>query len=215
MIRHTLTALAGTVLLMVAGERLGAQDISVGGRLGAVAGAVFFEDTEANDLMHPWLGLQIGGAAGLRFSSILSMQAELWYVQKGWTETEADGGRRLTYVELPLFIAVTAPWRTAPQLVAGASVSLELACAVTGVPEVGSVGCDDPRVEWHHATTQFGTWAGLGLRRWFGASHLDIQLLVNLNLTNLNREPLPRGYTRLLSGVVSAAYLVPIGGKAR
>jgi hypothetical protein len=215
MMRNRIPTTICITLCTVAVGRLSAQDISLGGRLGAVAGAVWFEDKEANDMMQPMLGLQIGGGAAYRSSSVLSMQAELWYVQKGWTETRSGGGRRLTYVELPLFLTATAPWRTAPQLVAGASVSLELGCSVTGLPEVGSVGCDDPRVEWRHKAAQFGTWVGFGVRRRFAASHLDVQLLGNLNLTNLNREPLPRGYTRLLSVVVSAAYMIPLGGTAR
>jgi hypothetical protein len=34
----------------------------------------------------------------------------------------------------------------------------------------------------------------------------------DLNLTNLNREPLPRGWARLFSGALSVAYLVPLRG---
>lgn len=208
---NALPAAMSLALLSFAAGLLSAQDLTLGGRLGLVGGAVWFEDEEANDMMQPMPGLQIGALAAYRSNSILSVQAELWYVQKGWTETEARGGRRLSYVELPLFLTVTAPWTTAPQLVAGVSGSLEVGCSVTGVPEVGSVGCDDPRVEWHRTQAQFGTWFGLGVRRRFGASHLDVQLLGNYNTTNVNREPLPRGYTRLFSVTVSAAYAVPLG----
>ncbi|NIM48960.1 MAG: hypothetical protein GTO22_06840, partial [Gemmatimonadales bacterium] len=83
------------------------------------------------------------------------------------------------------------------------------------VPDVGSVGCDDPRVEWQHEKVQFGTWVGLGLRQRLGASQLHIQLLGNLHLTNVNREALPRGYTRPFCVALSAAYVIPIGGGAR
>ena len=212
MSRNRVSAAIVVVLLAVGAGRLCAQDVSIGGRLGLVGGAVWFEDEEANDIIKPMLGLQIGGVAAYRPQSVVSLQAELWYVQKGWAETRAGGGRRLTYVELPLLLTVTAPWKTAPQLIAGASASLELACSVTGVPEVGSVSCDDPRVEWHHTKAHFATWLGLGVRRWFGSSHLDVQLLGNLNLTDVNSEPLPRGYSRLVSFVASAAYMVALGG---
>lgn len=213
MIRTRLRAMVLAVSLTVVVGRLCAQDVAVGGRLGLVGGAVWFEDEESNDLMQPMPGLQIGGVAAYRSRSIVSLQAELWYVQKGWTETRAGGGRRLAYVELPLLLTVTAPWRTAPQLVAGASGSFELGCSVTGVPEVGSVSCDDPRVEWHRRKAQVATWLGFGVRRRFGRSHLDVQLLGNLNLTSVNREPLPRGFTRLFAFAVSAAYVVPLGGR--
>lgn len=202
-------------LFTVAVGHLPAQDVSVGGRVGLVGGAVLFEDPEAADQVKPKAGFQIGGAVAYGSRSILSVQAELWYVQKGWTETQAGGGRRLSYMELPLLLTVTAPWKTAPQLLAGVSASLELACSVTGVPEVGSVSCDDPQVEWHHSKAQFASWFGVGVRRRFGSSHLDVQLLGSLNLTNLNREPLPLGYSRLVSVAVSAAYMIDLGGAAR
>jgi hypothetical protein len=188
------------------------QSLYVGGRLGLVGGGVWFEDKEANDMKQPMPGLQVGGVAAYQASSILSLQAELWYVQKGWTETRAGGGRRLAYLELPLLMMVTAPWKTAPHLLAGASVSLELTCSVTGV-DVGSVSCDDTRVDWRRAKSQLGTWFGLGLGRRLGRGKLDFQLLGNLGLTNMNRETLPRGYTRLISVAASAVYLIPLGGR--
>ena len=201
--------------LTVAAGRLGAQDFSVGGRLGVVGGGVWFEDDDANDFGPPMPGLQIGGVAAYQMGAVLSLQAELWYVQKGWSETLGGGGRRLSYLELPLLVTATAPWTTAPQLLAGASVGVELACSVTGVPNEGSVPCDDERVEWLHRSPQFATWFGLGVRRRLGASQLHVQLLGNYHLTNLNREPLPRGYARLFSLAVSVAYVVPIGGAER
>jgi len=215
MTREGLIAPVSVVLLTVVVGPLHAQDISVGGRLGVVGGEVLFENKESNDLQQPLPGLQIGVVAAYRPQSVLGLQAELWYVRKGWIETRAGGGRRLSYVELPLFLTLTGPWTTAPQLLAGASGSLELGCSVTGVPNVGSVSCDDPRVEWHHRKAQFATWAGAGVRRRVGAGHLDLQLLVSLNVTNLNREPLPPGYTRLLSLAASAVYVVPLGRTVR
>jgi len=211
MSRNRLSAPIVAVLLAVGAGRLSAQDVSIGGRLGLVGGAVWFEDEEANDIIKPMLGLQIGGVAAYRPQSVVSLQAELWYVQKGWAETRAGGGRRLTYLELPLLLTVTAPWKTAPQLIAGASASLELGCSVTGVPDVGSVSCDHPRVEWHHRKAQVATWLGIGVRRQLGRGHLAAQLLGSLNLTNVSRERLPRGFSRLLSLAVSAAYVVPLG----
>lgn len=214
LIRPMLTSTICSAMLTCAGERVYAQDISIGGRLGLVGGFVWFEDEEANDMNRPRAGFQIGGVVTYPSHSVLSVQGELWYVQKGWTETQGGGGRRLTYAELPLLLTVTAPWKTAPQLLAGASASLELGCSVTGVRGVGSVSCDDPQVEWHHSKTQFAALLGLGVRRRLRSSRLAVQLLANLNLTDLNNEPLPRGYVRLLSITVSATYVVDLGGRS-
>ncbi len=212
MIARVMSLAFCVLLLTVTAGRVSAQDVSIGGRLGVVGGAVSFEENEFGDFDYPITGLQIGGVAAYRMGSVLSLQAELWFVQKGWIETLSGGGRRLSYLEVPLLVVVTAPWKTAPQLLAGASVGVELACSVTGVPHVGCVSCSDDRVKWLHRKLQFATWFGFGVRRRFGASQLQVQLLFNYNLTNLNREPLPRGWARLFSGALSVAYLVPLGG---
>lgn len=212
MIPRAISTAFCVAFLTIAAGRVGAQDFSIGGRLGLVGGAVSFENNEFGDFDYPITGLQIGGVTAYHMGSVFSLQAELWFVQKGWIETLGSGGRRLSYLEVPLIVTVTAPWKTAPQLLAGASVGIELACSVTGMPHVGCVSCSDTRVEWLHRKLQFATWCGIGVRQQFGASQLQVQFLFNYNLTNLNREPLPRGYTRLFCGAVSVAYLVPIGG---
>lgn len=205
------TACCVAFLTLAAGHA-GAQDLSIGGRLGLVGGAVSFEENEFGDFDYPIVGLQIGGVATYSMGPVLSLQAELWFVQKGWTETCDSGGRRLSYLEVPLLLVVTAPWKTAPQLIAGVSAGAELACSVTGMPNVGNVSCSDARAEWLHRKLQLATWFGIGVRRRFSASQLHVQFLFNYNLTNLNREPLPRGYTRLWSVAASVAYVIPIGG---
>jgi hypothetical protein len=126
MITRWMSLALGILLLTVTPERVSAQDLSIGGRLGLVGGEVYFEDKEADDLSSPMPGLQMGGVAAYRLGSVISLQAELWYVQKGWNETLYGGGRRLSYLEMPLLVIVTAPWKTAPQLIAGASVGVEL-----------------------------------------------------------------------------------------
>jgi hypothetical protein len=201
--------LSALLLCAVATE---AQSLSLGGRVGLVAGGVWVEDDESNE-WEPRPGFRVGGAAAYEVSRVLSLQAELAYVQKGWRETSTGGGgRRLTYLEVPLLVALRAPWTTAPELLVGPALSLEVGCAVTGVPDVGSVGCDDSRVAWQRRKTQVGTWFGVGVRRGRGHRRLDVQLLFNLGLTNLNREILPRGYTKLLGISLSVAYMIPLGG---
>ena len=162
-------------------------------------------------MQEPVLGLQLGGVAVFRPRSTLSVQTELWYIQKGWTETPDGGSRRLSYVELPVFLTVSAPWRTAPQLIAGVSGSLELGCSVHGMTGE-SVSCDDDRVAWNRSSAQFGTWLGLGARHRFSRGTLAVHLLGNLNLTSVTNESLPRGYTRLFSLALSASYVIPLGG---
>ena len=95
MIRSRIPTTICIAFFTLGAGRLCAQDISLGGRFGAVSGAVLFEYKEANDMIKPMLGPQIGGVAAYRLSSFLSLQAELWYVQKGWIETRAGGTAHL------------------------------------------------------------------------------------------------------------------------
>ena len=188
------------------------QRLSLGGRVGLGLGLALFEDGESNGHVAFNVGQQLGALAAYDLTSVFSVQLELSYTQKGWSEGQDGGGRKLTFVELPLLFAVDAPWKAVPNLLFGPSVSYEVRCSVSGIPVVGSVGCNDDRVEWHRKKTQFGILFGLGLGRPFGRGNLDFQLLGDLSLTNLNRETLPPGYTKLLVVSVSATYKIPIGG---
>lgn len=213
MIRTGVQACVVAAVLAVAPGPLNGQNLAVGGRLGVVGGSVWFEDVESSSTMQPMPGLKIGGVLTYRPRSVVSLHTELWYVQKGWTEARPGAGRRLSYVELPVLLTVTAPWTTAPQLIAGVAGSLELGCSVVGVPGMGSISCDDPRASWRRRKVHLGTWFGVGVRRRLGANRLDVQLLADVNFTSVNDETLPRGFTRLAAFAVSAVYVVPLGGR--
>ncbi len=204
---------AATALLCLFGSGTAlAQSVSVGGRLGITNSAASFADENSGDRIDDRRGLQIGGIVDYQLNSILSLELEVSYLQKGWAELETGGDRKLTYLELPLLLSINAPWTTSPHLLAGPAVSYELSCSVTGVPQVGSVSCNDPRVEWHREKFQLGLWFGLGLGRWLGTSKLDLQFLGNLSLTDMNQEELPPGYIRLVAVTAGATYKISLGG---
>ncbi len=204
-------AVSSVALLCIPSQVI-AQEFSIGGRIGLATSNAIFEDQHSNDRIDPRLGPLFGGVVAYRLTGAISVQAELLYMQKGWTEFGTGGERKLTYLEVPILLGVGAPWTTSPHLLTGPSISYELGCSITGVPEVGSVGCDDSQVQWHRPKLQFGVWLGLGVGRWFGNNRLDLQLLGDLNVTDMNREELPLGYLRLGSVMVSVAYTTSIGG---
>jgi len=191
-----------TVAALVSG-----QAISVGGRVGFAGAAVAFEDDEA-DRIDVSTGFLVAGVAAYEASRVFTAQIELSYIQKGWAEGQTGGARKLSYVEIPLLFTIGAPWTTSPHLVAGPAVSFEVACAVTGIPQVGSTGCNDRQVAWDRTKTHLGVWFGLGLGRRIGNNRVDLQFMGNLNLTNLNRETLPRGYAKLVTASASVTYKV-------
>ena len=209
--RRPSVATAVLLQMLVFSALADAQSFSLGGRIGAGPGTVWFEDAESRGRTSILVGHQFGALVAYDLSSVFSMQLELSYTQKGWTEGQNDGGRRLTYLELPLLFAVNVPWTTSPHLLLGPTVSYEIGCSVTGVPAVGSVGCDDHRVEWNRNKTQFGIRIGLGIGRPVGRGKLELQLLGDIGLTNVFNETLPRGDTRFVVVMMSAVYKIPIG----
>jgi hypothetical protein len=201
-----------TLLCLLGSGTALAQAVSIGGRLGLSNSAALFADEHSGDRIDDRRGLQVGGIVAHELNSILSLQLELSYVQKGWAEFETGGDRKLTYLELPLLLSISAPWTTSPHLLVGPSVSHELSCSVTGVPQVGSVSCSDPQLGWDREKLLLGLWFGLGLGRRFGTSTLDIQFIGNVSLTDMNREALPPGYIRLVAVTASAVYKISLGG---
>jgi hypothetical protein len=207
------TWLAAVTLLSLFGSDTAlAQAVSIGGRLGISNSAALFADEHSRNRIDDRRGLQVSGIVGHELNSVLSLQLELSYIQKGWAELETGGDRKLTYLELPLLLSINAPWTTSPHLLVGPSVSRELNCSVIGVPQVGSVSCSDPRLGWDREKLLFGLWFGLGLGRWLGTSKLDVQFLGNISLTDIDREELPPGYIRLATVTASATYKISLGG---
>jgi hypothetical protein len=211
---RTAAVLATFFLLLVLGSTgAGAQSVSVGGRAGVgVAGAVF-EDDFSDGRIDGRFAVQFGAMASSHLTRGLSVRAEALYSQKGWTEYNTGGGRRLTYIDLPLLIGIHAPWTVSPHLLFGPALSVEVGCAITGVPDLGSVGCDDSRVEWQRAKVLVAGFGGVGVSAPLSKGTLHLEILMNLSLTDLDREQLPRGYVGTGSAILSVGYAVPLGGR--
>jgi hypothetical protein len=186
--------------------------LAVGGRFGVNNSAALFEDEHSGERIDAQPGPVFSGILAYRPNAILSLQLELTFIQKGWAEPQTGGGRRLSYLEVPLLLSVNAPWTVSPHLLFGPSVSLEVGCSVTGVPDVGTLGCGEPEVAWERSKTQVGLWFGLGVGRRLGRGRLALQLMGNVGLTDLNREALPRGYITLVAATGTVVYQVPLGG---
>ena len=188
------------------------QSFFAGGRLGIGLGTVAFEDDEAAGRAGINVGQRFGGLVGYDLSSVFSVQLELAYTSRGWPEGKSGGGRKLSYIQLPLLFVVRAPWKTSPHLLVGPAVSFEVGCKVSGIPEIGSVGCADSRVQWDRNKTLFGVHVGLGIGRPLRNGKVEFQLAGDISLRNTITERLPRGFNRLFVLMASATYKIPIGG---
>ena len=211
-VRSVIVLLLVGIALMLCPALTASQPFSVGGRLGIGLGTLVFEDDEAANRAGINVGQRLGGLLAYELDSILSVQLELSYARRGWTEGENGDGRRLSYFQLPLLFVVSAPWKTSPQFLIGPAVSYEVGCNVSGIADVGSVGCGDSRVEWDRNKTLWGVHLGLGIGRPFRSGKLAFQLVSDISLKNTISETLPRGYNRLVVLMMSATYKIPIGG---
>ncbi len=200
------------LLLFLSPGHATAQQLSLGGRVGFGAANAVFEDAHSGDRIDPRPTPLLGAMAAYELSSVVSLHAEVLYTHRGWAEFQTGGGRRLSYLQVPLLLGLSAPWRTPPHLLVGPSIGFELGCAVTDVPDVGTLSCDDAAVAWDRAKVQYGIWVGLGLGRWIGSGRLDLQLLGDYSFTDTNREPIPIGYLRFANVMLSASYRTSLGG---
>ncbi len=187
------------------------QSLFIGGRAGVGAGTLLFEDPESAEHAGLHVGPHIGGLVGYGINRFLSVQLEMSYAGRGWTEGENGAGRRLSYIQMPLLLIVSAPWNTSPHLLFGAAVSHEVGCAVHGIDDVGSVSCSDSRVEWQRNKTQVGVHLGLGIGRPFRGGKLEFQIVGDVALRDSITESLPHGYNRLFVLMLSASYKIKVG----
>jgi hypothetical protein len=148
---------------------------------------------------------------GYHINSVLSLQLEMSYASRGWTEGENGAGRRLSYIQMPLVLMVSAPWTTSPHFLFGPALSYEVACDVSGIADVGRVGCDDSGVAWGRNKTQVGMHVGLGVGRPFKGGKLEFQLVGDIGMRNSINETLPHGYNRLVVVILSASYKIQVG----
>jgi hypothetical protein len=187
------------------------QSLFIGGRAGVGAGTLIFEDPESSERAGLHVGPRLGGLVGYEINSVLSVQLEMSYASRGWTEGENGAGRRLSYMQMPLVIMLSAPWKTSPHILLGPALSYEVGCDVHGIAELGRVGCDDSRVEWGRHKTQVGMHVGLGIGRPFRGGKLEFQLVGDIGLRNSINETLPHGYNRLVVVMLSASYKIQVG----
>lgn len=187
------------------------QPLSLGGRVGVGVSTLLFEDPESADRAGLHVGPRLGGLLEYHLNSFLSLQLEMSYASSGWTEGQNGAGRRLSYIQVPLVLVTSLPWKTSPHFLIGPAVSQEVGCSVTGIAEVGSVACSDSRVQWDRNHTQVGLHLGFGAGRPSMGGKLEFQIVGDFGLRNSVTETLPHGYNRLVVVMLSASYKVQVG----
>lgn len=186
------------------------QSLSLGGKVGVGAGTLLFQDPESSDRAGLHVGLRLGGLLAYDLNSFLALQLEMSYASRGWTEGQNGTGRSLSYVQMPLVLMVSAPWKTSPHLLVGPAISYEVGCSVSGIADIGSVSCSDSRVDWVRNKTQVGIHVGLGIGRPLRGGRLEFQMVGDIALRSSINETLPHGYNRLIVLMLSASYKLQV-----
>lgn len=142
--------LAGLLALAVPGIAA-AQSIGIKGGLS-------YGNVSNSDLLAGNLGARTGFAAGVAVSAggLLGLGIEALYTQRGVTSATDTDARALDYLDVPLYLRVTAPTLLpiAPFVYAGPYASFELRC------RSGSLSC----IDTGRAARSFGALVGAGVR---------------------------------------------------
>jgi hypothetical protein len=209
--KTSVLATASILLALLAASEASAQRISLGARAGANRVGAWFEDELANGWAQQRWGFHFGGVSQYELHRVVAVQLEARYTQKGWAEFHTGGGRKIEFLEFPLLLNVRLPTRLSPHLLFGPVVGFELGCTVTELPGVGAVGCDDTAIALRRRKLDFGTIVGIGIGYPIGKGTLFVDALGNIGLRDLNGEPTPPGYMRLVTGYLSAGFMLPVG----
>lgn len=207
-------------LIVAAPGGLQAQSFSVGvfggwnnASLGYSQGA--FSGTE------PLSGMNAGGLVAWNVSDQFAMALAGMYTRKG-SKVE-DSGQQLTlradYFEIPLLARVKIPTqageRVSFHLYAGPTISFETSCKVSGDAdgEEVTVDCDDPQVDLTRKTTNYSLLFGGGVGIGAGPGDIQLDVAYDLGLTNLNDDPSDDTSIKNRVLMITAGYVLPIGGR--
>jgi hypothetical protein len=198
-------SLAGTKVTL-------AQEVSIGIRGGLNAAYTIFEVEERSSReVRP--GLILGGVFSYPLRSWMAIQAEILYAEKGWAAAEQEGGRRVSYLEVPILLRLQHSGRLLPHVLMGPSFGIEVGCSFDEMAGTGRVDCDHPLISLDRPTLDTGFMVGAGLGRAVRSGTLFFDALLSIGLTDVNREPLPWGAQTNIALSLSLAYTVGLGGE--
>jgi hypothetical protein len=122
--RRSLTAIALTAFCVAAPPAFGQV-------LGALGGATFGSTPGANSVVPGNLRASNGFAAGLSLEGYdaVGLGMNVMIAQRGYTNNVVDGSQQLTYLDVPVYLKVSAPSSdVTPFALAGPQASYEMSC---------------------------------------------------------------------------------------
>lgn len=191
-----------------------AQELHLGPRAGLTLGAVRYQDPASTNQMELRPGFHLGATAQWDLTRHFATEGSLLFSQEGFRGTGAvPGNLRMDYLVLPVLARARLPGRVSPHLSMGISVRYLLRCVVSGLPLVGSAGCDDSRVGMSWKRVDVGLVAGVGMGVEMGQRTLLLDGLVELGLRDIKDNPLPPGKARSGAFRISLGFLSPAGDR--
>ena len=166
-------------------------------------------------------GFNAGAFVGLDLSETFAVQLGGMYSRKGSTVEQSDleGDFSADYIGIPLLARFTIPTQAGERLTfhlfAGPAVSFETRCRVSA--DVGGQrreeDCDSPDVQAAHKTTDYSLLFGGGIGIGAGPGDMQLDLMYDLALRNLNDEPGDDTKIKTRTLMLTAGYILPIGGR--
>lgn len=194
------------------------QALSLGVKAGATFATISGDNIE--DLAGNRTGLSVGGFANFPISSVISLQPEVLFVQKG-SEVQEDGADAelsLSYLEVPLLARFSFPTTAPihPYFFAGPTVSFKVGCSVGGSTDGVSfdVDCDQDSLQAFSVETEtldFGLIGGVGAGFGLGAGEALVDVRYNFGLSGVFDGPdVVEVKNRVLT--LMLGYSIAIGG---
>ncbi len=196
-------------LALLAGTAAAQGDHRLGLMAGVNFGTVGGKGTETVDDVKYRTGFLAGGFGELSLHRNVSLQAEVYYSQKGAKVVDAgtDAIFKIGYVEIPVFFKAVFPMENSgkvkvrPHLYAGPAVGFRLSCKIKGEDNnvTVEVNCDEDPFDVQLKKTDFSVifGGGVDIGPFFVGARYD------LGLTDLNDDPLATSDDALKTRTIS------------
>jgi hypothetical protein len=176
--RHIMLALVFLGLAAAFAQPAAAQGFGI---LGGVTFADITGD-DASDNLDRRNGFLVGAFAQIPLGSIVAVQPEVQYVQKG-AQGEAFGGdfeQKLTYIDVPIFLSFGLPTSFGFHVMAGPNFSFEVGCKFEAETLIGDAegDCDDDTDTDNRKSFISAAAVGAGVD--FGALMIDGRFVIDL-----------------------------------
>ena len=206
--------LAAAILL--AAQPVHAQALSFGARGGLNYASASIKSDPSIDTGNR-TGFHAGIVGYVDIAKNLALQTEMMYSQKGFGEGNNDVALKVNYFEIPVYAVIKLPTKISPHIYAGFVLGLETGCTASSA-DFTDINCDSAYVQNNQTPRTKGADSGVmfggGVTFQFGPGDLLVDAIYNYGLTNIAETGADISELKTRTFYLSAAYLLPVGGRS-